>query len=65
MIILYTTHCPKCRVVEMKLKQKNIPYTENTDVNEMLALNIHSAPALKVDDSIYEFKEAIDWINNN
>lgn len=62
-IIFYSTHCPKCKVLEMKLKKKNIPYVENNSVDEMLALGIQSAPALSVDGVVYSFKEANDWVN--
>lgn len=64
-VILYTTHCPKCKVLEMKLKQKGIGYTENDDVNHMLNdLHIKSAPALGVDDTIYNFADATKWVNS-
>ena len=62
-VIFYSTHCPKCRILEQKLKKKNIKYTENNSVDDMLALGITSAPALGVDNVIYNFKEANDWIN--
>ena len=63
-VVFYTTHCPKCRVLEMKLKQKGIEYTENDDVNYMVnELHIHAAPALGVDDIIYNFADAVKWVN--
>lgn len=62
-IILYSTHCPRCIVLEKKLQQKKIEYIENNDVGEMTALGLQSAPALKVDDKVMEFTEAIQWIN--
>ena len=57
-IILYTTHCPKCTVIEKKLKAKNIPFTEVDDVETMQALGFHSLPVLKVDDEILNFQQA-------
>ena len=41
-IIFYSTKCPKCRVLEMKMKQKNISYVENNDVDLMLSKGIKS-----------------------
>ena len=64
MITLYTTHCPKCRVIESKLKNKNIQYEENTDVNEMIQKGFQAAPILEVDGKALGFKEANDWVNN-
>lgn len=62
-VILYSTHCPRCKVLEMKLQKKNISYTENDSVEEMMEMGIQSAPALKVDDKVYLFGEAVKWVN--
>lgn len=64
MIKLYTTHCPKCRVLESKLKNKNIQYVEVTDVDEMVKKGFQAAPILEVDDKIMKFAEAVQWVNN-
>lgn len=64
-ITLYSTHCPKCKVLEMKLKQKNINYEEINDVEVMKAKGFMSAPKLEVDGTIYEFKDAVDWIKEH
>jgi len=61
---LYTTHCPKCRVIETKLMQKNIAYTEITDKEEMIKRGFKSAPVLEVDDKILNFGDANRWIMN-
>lgn len=63
-IILYTTHCPKCTVIEKKLKAKNISYTEIDDVATMQALGFHSLPILKVDNKILDFQQAYKWVFN-
>ena len=62
-VILYSTGCPKCRVLKTKLDKKNINYIENNDVEEMLELGFDLLPVLKVDDDIMNFTEANDWIN--
>lgn len=70
-IILYTTHCPKCRILETKLRQKNISYTEITDIDLMKSKGFLSAPMLEVKtadptstSTIMEFGDAIKWVNN-
>ena len=63
-VIFYSTHCPKCKVLDIKLKQAGINYVENDDVEEMKQLGIKAAPALKVDDEIMDFSTAIKWISN-
>ena len=64
MITLYTTHCPKCRVLEAKLAQKGIEYQENTDIDYMSSLGIMSVPVLEVDGELLDFTTANNWINN-
>ena len=36
MIKMYSTHCPKCKILETKLKQKNIEYEECTDISKRI-----------------------------
>lgn len=62
-VIFYSTHCPRCTVLEKKLQQKKIQYIENNNVGDMLELGIQSAPALKVDGEIMDFTKAVQWIN--
>ena len=64
MITLYTTHCPKCMVLENKLKEKNIEYEVITDVSIMQNKGFLSAPTLEVDGEILDFMQAIKWVNN-
>lgn len=63
MIKLYTTGCSKCKLLEAKLKQKNIQYETITDVNVMASLGFTSAPVLEVDGEIKPFVDAWTWIN--
>lgn len=63
-IILYSTGCPRCEVLKSKLNDKAISYTENNSVDEMTALGITQVPILSVNGTMYEFKEAVDWVNN-
>ena len=64
MIILYTTHCPRCKVLATKLAQKNIEYVENEDVDYMESIGIMSVPMLEVDGQLLDFVTANNWINN-
>lgn len=64
-IVLYSTHCPKCKILETKLKQKSIEYTEVNDVDLMLEKGFTTIPMLEVDGEVMDFKKANDWINNN
>lgn len=63
MNVVYSTNCPKCKVLESKLKEKNIPYEVNTSVEDMTALGIMEAPVLSVDGELLNFVSAIGWVN--
>lgn len=62
-VILYSTGCPKCSVIKKKLDAKGIEYTENNDVDVMLALGISQVPVLSVDGELLSFVEANQWVN--
>ena len=63
-LTLYTNGCPKCNVIKSKLEAKNIPFTENTNVEELISLGIQSLPVLKVGDEFLSFVDANAWVNS-
>ena len=62
-MVLYTIHCPKCKVLEKKLKQKNISYEEETDIEKMKELGIITSPVLFVNGKYLQFSDAVKFIN--
>ncbi len=64
---LYSTGCPKCRVLEKKLEILGKEFTLITDSTKLREFadehNIHTAPILVVDDKIMDFKEAIKYLS--
>lgn len=62
-VVLYSTNCPKCIVLEKKLTQKNIEFEVINDVKAIRKLGYLTAPLLEVNGKIMDFKEAVDWIN--
>lgn len=63
-VVLYSTHCPKCSVLEKKLQSMNISYKLETDQDLMISKGFTSAPMLEVDGKVMDFKSAIEWVNN-
>lgn len=63
-IVLYSTGCPRCVQLKMLLDNRNVNYTINTSVDEMLALGFDAAPMLAVDGSYMNYSEAVSWIIN-
>ena len=61
-IILYEHGCPRCKILKMKLDQKNIKYSTVNDIEVMQAKGFVEAPKLEVDGVVMGFKEAVDWV---
>ena len=64
MVIMYTTHCPQCKVLEKMLNDKKIEYTQLTDIDIMKSKGIQSVPYLEVEGELKNFKESMEWIRN-
>lgn len=63
-VILYSTGCPKCHILEKKLDMANIEYEVNDSVEEMQALGFQELPKLSINGTIYDFIDAVQWLNN-
>lgn len=61
-VVMYSTHCPKCKVLAMKLAQKGIEFEEIDNLDEMRRIGLKSAPALRIEGNILGFNEAIEWL---
>ncbi|MBR4316671.1 MAG: hypothetical protein IKP65_06900 [Alphaproteobacteria bacterium] len=63
--VLYTTHCPKCRILEKKLQDKKIEFTSVEDVNEIMKTGYKSVPLLQSPDGkIMDYYEAVKLVNS-
>ena len=65
MIVLYSTGCPQCKALEMKLNKKKIPYTVCNDTSIMAELGMKAAPSLQLLEGgpLMGFSEAVKWVN--
>jgi len=63
-VVLYSTGCPKCRVLEKKLNTDGIRYSISNDINKLVEKGFQSVPVLDVDGDFLEFKDAVNWIKN-
>lgn len=61
-VILYSTNCPKCKVLEKKLGDSEIQYKVVTDEDLMIEKGFLSAPMLEVDGSVMDFGKAMKWL---
>lgn len=63
-VILYSTHCPRCEVLEEKLKIKGIKYIEENSVEVMQEKGITSVPILEYNGELLDFINAVKLINS-
>ena len=63
MIVLHTTHCPKCKILKKKLNSKEIKYEENSNTDLMVKMGIDILPVLEIDGKLLDFIEAVKWVN--
>ena len=61
---LYSNNCPKCEILESKLKDKNIEFEIINDEEIFRSLNIDKFPVLEVDGNLLQFSEANKWVNS-
>lgn len=63
-IILYSTGCPKCRVLEKKLNEKGISFEIENNIETLRKAGILTVPVLSVDGQMYQFADAVSLVNN-
>lgn len=65
-MILYSTNCPKCNMLEKRLYQI-CEFDVITDIDEVInaakKYGMKSAPILVIDDKAYNFEQAMKMIN--
>ena len=62
MVVLYSTNCPRCKVLKAKMDQAGIDYTEVTDIDVMTEKGFIEAPMLELDGKLMSFSQGIAWI---
>lgn len=64
MILLYSNNCPRCTVLEAKLKNKNIKYEKITNIEIMQQKGIDNVPVLEKDGQLLSFNESIKFVQD-
>ena len=62
MITLYSTGCPRCKVLEAALDAKRIEYKKITDENEIIDKGYLTVPILEIDGKAMTFPEAYNYV---
>jgi len=61
---LYSTNCPKCKVLETLLNRDNIDYVVTTDVSSLIDEGIASAPVLEIKLTFDEARKYLSYVHN-
>ena len=60
---LYTTHCPKCKILEERLNEKKVKYEVIDNIEELQKMNFKSVPNLEIAGKIYNYLDSIRYLN--
>lgn len=63
-LVLYSTGCPRCKVLEKKLKDKAVEYSLVSDVDAIMSRGITQVPVLEKEGKLLSFSEANAWVNS-
>lgn len=62
MVILYSTGCPQCRVLEQKLRDAKVDFAISDNTDKVAEMGFLTAPVLEVDGKFMNFSAARQWI---
>lgn len=63
-IKLYSTNCPKCKVLETLLKRDNMEYAVTTDISTLINEGMSSAPVLELKLTFDEARKYLGYLHN-
>lgn len=62
-VTLYSTGCPRCKVLKSKLDNKLIQYDVISDEDEIIDSGVTSVPSLRIDNKLLDFSKSIKLVN--
>ena len=62
-MVLYTTGCPRCEMLEKLLNDKGMKYEVCTVKDVMVRNFFKTVPMLEVDGKTMNYKDAVRWVN--
>ena len=65
MVTMYSTGCPKCRVLATKLEKAGVEFAVVDDIDLMKERGIEEVPVLDIDGQLMSFIDAVRWVNES
>lgn len=65
LVTLYSNNCPRCKILEQRLKEHKIDFNIINDEDLMIAKGFQTSPILEVDGDVMNFSESIKWVMDN
>ncbi len=62
---IYSTGCPKCKLLEKELQKHNISFQVESDIEALKAMGISTVPVLRDGEKFFSFEQAIKYLREN
>lgn len=62
-VVLYSTGCPRCKMLEQALNRAEIVYDYCDDIDTIASLGVKYVPVLSVNDELLDYAAALGWIH--
>ena len=61
-IVLYSTGCPMCKMIEEKFAQKKVQYVKVSDSGIIVSKGITVVPQAEINGKLLRVKEILNWL---
>lgn len=64
MMTLYSTDCPKCKVLEARLTKNGFDFAVSHNIDTVIEAGYETAPVLEKDGKFMSFAESMRWLKS-
>lgn len=61
-MVLYSTGCPKCGILEKRLKKDGFIFQVSNDVDYLIEKGFENAPVLEVNGKLHKYEDAMEML---
>lgn len=59
MITVFSNNCPRCKILEKKLKDEGVEFKVENNFSRVIAKGFRSAPVVEIGDVMYTYEEVM------